>query len=87
MLLFGVVGYLLRKLDYPVAPAVLAIVLGPLAENSFRQSMLASQGDMSVFVQRPLSGLFVAIAVVLFIYPIVMNAVRRKRQLAATRAD
>jgi putative tricarboxylic transport membrane protein len=87
MLLFGVVGYLLRKLDYPVAPAVLAIVLGPLAENSFRQSMLASRGDMSVFVQRPLSGLFVAVAVVLFVYPIIMNSVRRRRKLSAAKAD
>jgi len=77
MLLFGVVGYLLRKLDYPVAPAVLAIVLGPLAENSFRQSMLASQGDVSVFVQRPLSGMFIAIAVLLFVYPFISAWWRR----------
>jgi len=53
MFLFGVVGYLLRKLNYPVAPAVLAIVLGPLAERSLRQSLLASQGDMFTFVERP----------------------------------
>ena len=47
MLLFGVVGYLLRKLNYPVAPAVLAIVLGPLAERSLRQSLLGPRAIMA----------------------------------------
>ena len=69
MLLFGVAGYLLRKLNYPVAPAVLAIVLGPLAEQSLRQSLLASQGDASIFLQRPLSATFILIAVLLAAYP------------------
>ncbi len=86
MLLFGIVGYLLRKLDYPVAPAVLAIVLGPLAENSFRQSMLASQGDVSVFVQRPLSGMFIAIAVLLFVYPFISAWWRRRSRAAGENA-
>ena len=47
MLLFGVVGYVFKKLDYPLAPLVLALVLGDRAEDSFRQSMLISQGDMA----------------------------------------
>ena len=55
MFLFGVVGYLMRKLNYPVAPAVLAIVLGPLAERSLRQSLLSSQGDLWIFFERPIS--------------------------------
>lgn len=70
MLLFGVVAYLLRKLNYPVAPAVLSIVLGPLAERSFRQSLLASQGDMMTFVDRPISGLIIAAAILLMLFPI-----------------
>ena len=49
MLIFGVVGYLMRKLDYPMAPAVLAIVLGPLFETSMRQSLLISQGSFVIF--------------------------------------
>ncbi|MDP6882731.1 MAG: tripartite tricarboxylate transporter permease, partial [Rhodospirillales bacterium] len=44
MLIFGIVGYLMRKLDYPMAPAVLAIVLGPLAEPAMRQSLIGSHG-------------------------------------------
>jgi len=70
MFIFGVVGYLMRKLDYPMAPAVLAIVLGPLAETSMRQSMLLSQGDPSIFVSRPISGTILAIAAILFLLPL-----------------
>ncbi|HSM20048.1 MAG TPA: tripartite tricarboxylate transporter permease, partial [Hyphomicrobiales bacterium] len=67
-----------RKLDYPVAPAVLAIVLGPLAERSLRQSLLISQGEPSIFLQRPLSAIFIAAAVILFVYPIIANWWRRR---------
>ncbi len=84
MLLFGVAGYLLRKLDYPVAPAVLAIVLGPLAEQSLRQSLLLSQGEMSIFVTRPLSLMFLLAGVALFIYPLFVAWRRRRRDAART---
>ena len=70
MFVFGVVGYLLRKLNYPVAPAVLAIVLGPLAERSMRQSLLASQGDFTTFFTRPISGTCMLIALLLVCYPL-----------------
>ncbi len=79
MLLFGVVGYLLRKLNYPVAPAVLAIVLGPLAEQSLRQSLLGSQGNILFFSDRPLASLFLALAVLLALYPAVSKMLRRRR--------
>src|SRR5215211_1114104 len=49
MLVFGVVGYVLKKLDYPLAPLVLALVLGDRTEEAFRQSLLVSQGDLGVF--------------------------------------
>jgi hypothetical protein len=51
---FGVVGYILRKADYPLAPLVLALVLGPLMEKSFRQALIAEQGNALVFFERPL---------------------------------
>ncbi len=70
ILIFGVAGYLLRKLDYPLAPAVLAIVLGPLAETSMRQALLQSNGEMMVFFQRPISGPIMITAVVLFLLPL-----------------
>jgi putative tricarboxylic transport membrane protein len=70
MLLFGVVGYLMRKLDYPMAPAVLAIVLGPLAEVSMRQSLLINHGSPSIFFERPIAGPIMVSAIVLFLLPV-----------------
>jgi len=71
MFLFGVVGYLLRKLDYPMAPAVLAIVLGPLAEASMRQSLIISNGDPAIFFNRPIAGTISVIAIILFALPVI----------------
>ena len=82
MFLFGIVGYLLRKLNYPVAPAVLAIVLGPLAERSLRQSLLASHGDFTTFITRPISGTCILIALLLISYPI-YSKIKRNRAAAA----
>jgi len=81
MLVFGVVGYLLRKLDYPMAPMVLAIVLGPLAESSLRQSLLLSRGSLTVFFERPISGPIMGIALLLFLLP-VFKALKRRRAAA-----
>ncbi len=77
MFVFGIVGYLLRKLNYPVAPAVLAIVLGPLAERSLRQSLLASQGDVTTFFTRPISGACMLIALLLVSYPLIRKLRQR----------
>ena len=80
MLIFGVVGYLMRKLDYPMAPAVLAIVLGPLAEPALRQSLIGSHGDVMIFFERPISGTIMVIAIILFILPLmkVVNDLRKR---------
>ncbi len=69
MLIFGVGAYLMRKLDYPLAPAVLAIVLGPIAEPALRQSLLISNGDFTVFFTRPISGPIMIIAIILLVLP------------------
>lgn len=86
MLILGVGGYLLRKLNYPVAPAVLAIVLGPLAERSLRQSLISSQGDVTTFITRPISLTCVIIALLLVSYPLIQKVVRR-RKLAREAVD
>ncbi|MGI9305547.1 MAG: tripartite tricarboxylate transporter permease [Gammaproteobacteria bacterium] len=78
IVIFGVVFYLLRKLNYPVAPAVLAIVLGPLAERSLRQSLIAEQGNVLVFVERPLSATVLAIALLMFVLPLIQSFMRKK---------
>jgi putative tricarboxylic transport membrane protein len=70
MLIFGVGAYMLRKLDYPVAPAVLAIVLGPIAEPKLRQSLLFSSGDPMIFLERPISGPITVIAIILILLPL-----------------
>ncbi|MFP6730287.1 MAG: tripartite tricarboxylate transporter permease [Alphaproteobacteria bacterium] len=71
MLIFGVVGYLMRKLDYPMAPAVLAIVLGPLAEPALRQSLIISNGSFAIFYERPMSAGIMAATVALFALPLI----------------
>jgi len=81
MLVFGVVGYVFKKLRYPLAPMVLALVLGDMAEASFRQSMLASQGKLSIFWSNPLVGGITALALVILLWP----AVQRARGWARTR--
>ena len=80
MLLFGVVGYLMRKLDYPMAPAVLAIVLGPLAERSMRQSLIGSHGDIMIFFERPISGSIMVVALFLLALPLFILLKKKFRQ-------
>ncbi|NCV25824.1 MAG: tripartite tricarboxylate transporter permease [Betaproteobacteria bacterium] len=69
MVIFGVVGYVFKKLDYPFAPLVLALVLGDRAEDSFRQSMLLSQGDLRIFFSNPLVGGITAFALLMLFWP------------------
>ena len=70
MLVFDVVGYFFKKLKYPMAPMVLALVLGDMAESSFRQAMLLSQGSMGIFFSNPLVGGIVSLALVLLLWPL-----------------
>ncbi len=70
MVIVGVGAFFLRVLDYPVAPAVLAIVLGPIAEPKLRQSLLFSDGDFSIFFTRPIAGPITVIAIILILLPL-----------------
>jgi putative tricarboxylic transport membrane protein len=70
MLVFGVLGYFFKKLKYPLAPLVLALVLGDMAEASFRQAMLLSQGSLSIFWSNPLVGTIFGLAVLLLVWPL-----------------
>jgi len=82
MVLFGVGAFLLRILDYPLAPAVLAIVLGPIAEPKLRQSLLLSDGDFSIFFTRPIAGPITVIAIILILLPL-FKAIRDKMKAKA----
>ena len=79
MLAFGVVGYLMRKFQYDGAPLILAAVLGPLLEEAFRQSLMLSHGDFAIFVSRPISLAFLAVAVILLVIPVIT----RRREVPA----
>ncbi len=70
MVIFGVLGYAMKKLKYPVAPLVLALVLGDMAESSFRQSMLLSDGKLSIFFGSGLSAGITILALTLLLLPI-----------------
>ncbi len=79
MMLFGVVGYLFKKLDYPLAPLVLALVLGDKAEDSFRQAMLVSQGELSILWSNPLVGTISTLAIALLLWPVLSKIVAKVR--------
>lgn len=73
LLACGVIGYLLAKNDYPLAPLVLALVLGPMIENNMRRALTISNGDFSIFVTKPLSLVFVMAAVAWLVVPLLLK--------------
>ncbi len=86
MVMFGVIGYLFKKLNYPLAPLVLAIVLGNRAEDLFRQAMLGSQGDLSTFWSNPLVASITALSMLMLFWPLIMmglGAIRHRFQQQA----
>ena len=70
MIVFGIIGYVFKKLSYPLAPMVLALVLGDTAEGAFRQALLTSQGDLSVFWANGLVGGITALALIMLFSPL-----------------
>jgi len=81
MMFFGVVGYLMEKFEYEPAPLVLAFVLGPLLENSLKQSLKISRGDFSIFLARPLSITLLAIAAFLILSQLIFSKKKNKIRL------
>jgi putative tricarboxylic transport membrane protein len=79
MLIFGVIGYLMKKYDYEPAPLVLAFILGPMFENAFRQSLIISNGNLSIFVTRPIAAVFLLISVVLLASPLALRTFGKQR--------
>ena len=77
MMGFGVIGYVFTKLEYPLAPLVLALVLGDMAENAFRQSLLGSSGSMLVFVSNPLVASITGLALLMLLWPLIGAVMKR----------
>jgi len=70
VLLFGVIGYLMRLFDYPAAPVLLGFILGPLIEENFRRALLLTQGNLSVFLTRPISLAFLILSALFLVAPL-----------------
>ena len=80
MYLIGVVGFGMRRFNFPVAPAIIGMILGPLAEQQFRRALAISQGDLSVFVTRPLAATLLAVALLVLAAPVVARAWKGSRE-------
>lgn len=77
-LLFGLIGYFMMRHDYPAAPLVLAVVLGPLMERQLSRSLSISYGSPMIFIQRPISALLLSIALLLLLAPVISRAVKKR---------
>jgi putative tricarboxylic transport membrane protein len=84
MLVFGVIGYVMKKCNYPMAPLVLAIVLGDKAEESFRQSLLASQGSLKIFFANGLVGTIMALGFIALFWSLISQGLSRLRTATAS---
>ena len=79
VLLFGALGYFFKKLEYPVAPLILAMVIGDKAEDAFRQSMIMSKGSLAIFWSNPLVTTLMGLAALLLLWPLLMRALSPRR--------
>jgi putative tricarboxylic transport membrane protein len=87
MLIFGIIGYLMKKLSLEAAPLVLAFVLGPMMETALRQSLIKSKGSFSIFFTRPISAVCMIIALALMIAPLLPWFRRRRPGISLEQED
>ncbi len=80
---FGLLGFAMRRWGFPVAPAVIGLILGPLAETQFRRALSISQGDASVFFTSPISASLLALTAALIVVPWIVRVARRRTRQAA----
>src|SRR5690606_12223408 len=73
LLAFGIIGYLLRRFGYPIAPVVVGLILGPMAEQQLRRALSISQGDMAVLFHSPISLTLYAVAIIAVGLPMIMR--------------
>jgi putative tricarboxylic transport membrane protein len=83
MLIAGLIGYFLKKHDYPPSPLILALILGPMMESNLRRSLVLADGDWTVFVTRPISAILIALAVLTLFNPLLQKYIsKRKNDIA-----
>jgi len=87
MFVFGLIGYFMRKLGFPIAPLVLASVLAQMLETSLQQSLLISQGSPLIFFTRPISLVFMILSALSIIWGIWVQLKRKGVEFAAEESD
>ena len=83
IVVFGVVGYLCERWRFPIAPLVLGVILGPIAETEFMTTMISFDNDWTVFFTRPISGSVMAVAILTLVYPVFRHLRRKRRRVSA----
>ena len=78
MLVAGIVAYLLEANKFPIAPAILGVVLGGMLEENFITSMIKSNGDLSAFFARPIAATLAVVTLLVWFTPLILRALRAK---------
>jgi putative tricarboxylic transport membrane protein len=83
MLVFGIIGYYLENAKFPLAPIVLGVVLGPIAEDQFRRAMQMSNNDISIFFTRPIALTFIVLSIISILYPFINKWIKKRKNNAS----
>ncbi len=81
MLGAGIIGYFMKKFDFPASPIVLALILGPMAESEMRRALVMSEGSFMIFLERPISLAFIILAIVSLVLPFIMGKIKNKKAI------
>jgi putative tricarboxylic transport membrane protein len=87
LLIFGLMGYALRLFDFPIAPVVVGLILGPMAEQQLRRALAIGQGHPEVLLASPIAAVLLGLAVVALVLPLVLRARGRGKLLSAVAGD
>ena len=87
LILFGLMGYGMRLYGYPVAPVVVGLILGPMAEQQLRRALSIAQGDWLTLVSTPASAILLTVSALLIVVPLVLRLLGRGKVLAAVAGD
>ena len=86
IVIFGVLGYVFQKFKFPISPLVLGVVLGPIAESSFMQTMIGHNNDWTAFFNGPIRGSFMVLSAVALLFPLVRNILNSRQRLQTKAA-
>ncbi len=87
MAIFGIIGFFMKKYEYPASPIILALILGPMMESNFRRSLLMSEGDLFIFFSRPISAVLLILAILTLFTPLIKDYYTKKREARSNSTD